>query len=87
MASEEKQLPKPKRRRFQLGLQTLLVLFTLASERSAGSAGSAGNWISDKVRRWRLPGWKRRVVRDLFDGKISSGLEISWWNKQTILGS
>ncbi|MDB4380662.1 hypothetical protein N9Z70_04660 [Mariniblastus sp.] len=84
MASEEKQLPKPKRRRFQLGLQTLLVLFTLASERSAWSAG---NWISDKVRRWRLSGWKRRVVRDLFDGKISSGLEISWWNKQTILGS
>ena len=84
MASEEKQLPKPKRRRFQLGLRTLLVLFTLASERSAGSAG---NWTSAKVRRWRLPGWKRRVVRDLFDCKTSSGLEISWWNKQSIIGS
>ncbi|MDB4468562.1 hypothetical protein N9093_01750 [bacterium] len=31
MSSEEKQLPKPKRRWFQLRLRTLLVLVTLAS--------------------------------------------------------
>ena len=31
MSSEKQELPKPKRRRFQLRLRTLLVLVTLAS--------------------------------------------------------
>ena len=78
MSSEEKQLPKPKRRRFQLRLRSLLVLVTLASV----AFGWVG-WELDQRRREKpVIAWVDKmggVV--LFEADPSSGFETSWWKK------
>jgi predicted negative regulator of RcsB-dependent stress response len=59
MSLEEKQLPKPKRRWFQLRLRTLLVLVTLAS----GAFGWVA-WELDQRRREKVAiVWVEKMVR------------------------
>ncbi|MDE0938256.1 MAG: leucine-rich repeat domain-containing protein, partial [Mariniblastus sp.] len=85
MSSEEKQLPKRKRRWFQLRLRTLLVLVTLAS----GAFGWVG-WELDQRRREKVAiAWVEKMGGSVdFDGFLSSGLETNWWKKtkETLFG-
>ncbi len=79
MSSEENQLPKPKRRWFQLRLRTFLVFVTLAS----GAFGWVG-WELDQRRKENVA---IALVRELggflyFDDRYS-GLETSWWERTT----
>ena len=78
MSSEEKQLPKPKRRWFQLRLRTLLVLVTLAS----GAFGWVG-WELDQRRREKVAiAWVEKMGGSVsFEAFISRGLETSWSKK------
>ncbi len=83
MSLEEKQLPKPKRRWFQLRLRTLLVLVTLA----AAPLTWAG-WEVDQRRREKLAfAWVEKV------GGVGGGnFDLSkrgWWErtKDTLFGT
>ncbi|MGY8749496.1 MAG: leucine-rich repeat domain-containing protein [Pirellulales bacterium] len=76
-SSEEKQLPKPKRRWFQLRLRTLLVLVTLASV----AFGWVG-WELDRRRREKeVVAWVEKMGGQVyFHSPIN---ERSWWEKRT----
>ena len=83
MSSEKQQLPKPKRRWFQLRLRTLLALVTLASV----PLGWVG-WELDQRRREKVAiAWVEEMGGSVSFGSVeiggflSSGLETSWWKK------
>ncbi len=78
MSSEKQQLPKPKRRWFQLRLRTLLVLVTLAS-----ILIGCVSWELDQRRREKVAiAWVEKMGGSVsFEAFISRGLETSWWKK------
>ena len=66
MSSEKQQLPKPKRRWFQLRLRTLLVLVTLAS----GAFGWVG-WELDQRRREKVAiAWVEKMGGEVTFGSV-----------------
>jgi Leucine-rich repeat (LRR) protein len=83
MSSEKQQLPKPKRRWFQLRLRTLLVLVTLASVPL-----SWVGWELEQRQREKVAiAWVEEMRGQVsfgsveIDGFLSSDLETSWWKK------
>jgi hypothetical protein len=79
MASEEKELPKPKRRRFQLRLRTLLVLVTLASMLIGWVS-----WELDQRRREKVAiTWVEEMGGQVsFEAEIDNGFKY-WWKTAT----
>ena len=80
MSSEKQQLPKPKRRWFQLRLRTLLALVTLASVPL-----SWVGWELDQRRREKVViAWVEEMGgRVSFEAKINSGFKTNWWKTAT----
>ena len=78
MSSEKKQLPKPKRRWFQLRLRTMLVLVTLAS----GVFGWVG-WELEQRRGEKVAiAWLEKLGgKVFFETRIDSGFKTNWWKK------
>ncbi|MDA7926349.1 hypothetical protein N9B46_05830, partial [Mariniblastus sp.] len=80
MSPAEKQLPKPKRRWFQLRLRTLLVLVTLA----AGAFWWVG-WELDQRRREKVAiAWVEKMGGEVTFGSVEKDgfpSETSWWKK------
>ena len=80
MSSEKQQLPKPKRRWFQLRLRTLLVLVTLAS--------ATIGWVVVELeqRRGEVPAiaWVEKMGGEVTFGSVEKDgfpSETSWWKK------
>ena len=80
MSSEKQQLPKPKRRWFQLRLRTLLVLVTLAS--------ATIGWVVVELEQRRAEkvaiAWVEKMGGEVTFGSVEKDgfpSETSWWKK------
>ena len=75
---KKQQLPKPKRRWFQLRLRTLLVLVTLAS----GVFGWVGWELEQRRREVPAIAWVDKLGGKVyFETRIDSGFKTNWWKK------